>query len=87
MIWTLSRELKLVGFLINICASLLLIGSVLFGKGRPPVKDCITGRQPWQKLWGTTWYDVGNQNINALITSALVIIGSSMQMAADLFDP
>jgi len=87
MIWTLSRELKLAGFSINICASLFLIGGVFFGKGKPPVWDCITGKQPWKELWGTRLYEIGNQNRNALITSALVIIGSSMQMAADLLDP
>lgn len=84
---TLSQELKLIGFFINICASLFLIMKGIFGKGKPSLWDCVTGKKPWKELWGTRLYEIGDLNKNAFIASAFVIIGSSMQMAADLVDP
>jgi len=84
---TLSQLLKLIGFFINICASLFLINSVIFGEGKPSLKDCLTGKKTWNELWVTRLYEFNTMNKNAFITSALVIIGSSMQMVADLLDP
>ena len=84
---TLSQELKLIGFFINICASLFLITKGLFGKGKPSLLDCVTGKKSWSDLWGVRNYEIEDLNNNAFIASAFVIIGSSMQMAADLLDP
>jgi hypothetical protein len=84
---TLGRELKLVGFFINICTSLFLITSVMFGKGKPSLWDCITKKKPWKELWALRFYEIDNLNKNAFIASALVIIGSSLQMAGEIVDP
>ena len=83
----LSQELKLIGFFINICASLFLITKGIFGKGKPSLWNCVTGKEPWSDLWGVRFYEIEDLNKNAFIASAFVIIGSSMQMAADLLDP
>ena len=83
MILLPSKWLKLIGFFINICASLFLIRSVLIGEGKPSLLDFVRRKKPWRELWkeltGTRIYEIGNQNRKALITSALVIIGSSFK--------
>jgi len=84
---TLSRGLKLIGFIMNIGASLYLINSVISGEGRPSIWDCVTRKQPWKQFWATRNYDIENLNKNVFITSAVVIIGSSLQMAGDLLNP
>jgi len=82
-----TKGLKLIGFFINICASLFLINGALFGVGKPSLIDCLTGKKPWRDIWATRFYEFNYTHRNELITSALVIIGSSLQMAADLLDP
>lgn len=84
---TLARGLKLIGFFINICASLFLINSALFGKGKSLFFDCLIGKEPLEKLWPARISEFNYTHRNELITSSLIIIGSSMQMAADLLDP
>ena len=84
---TYSQELSLIGFFINICASLFLIMKAIFGKGKPSLWDCVTGKKPWKELWSVRNYELDELNKNAFIVSALVIIGSSMQMTSSLLDP
>jgi hypothetical protein len=47
--------------------------------------DCITGKNQWEELWATRNYDIDDLNKNVFITSAIVIIGSSLQFTGDLF--
>jgi hypothetical protein len=73
------------GFIMNIGASLYLINSVISGEGKPSIWDCITGKNQWEELWATRNYDIDDLNKNVFITSAIVIIGSSLQFTGDLF--
>jgi hypothetical protein len=86
MILPYGKWLKLIGFIMNIGASLYLINSVINGEGRPSFWDCLTGKKQWEELWGTRNYDLENLNKNVFITSAIVIIGSSLQFTGDLLD-
>jgi hypothetical protein len=87
--------LKLIGFFINIFASIYLIHGILFrGPNNPSVTDFLKGRTETTLLEhiskrskGTTLNDLGYLNNTGLIASAFVIIGSSLQMTGDLLDP
>jgi hypothetical protein len=90
-----SKLLKLIGFLINIGASLYLIHGIFFrGPGRASLLDYLTGetrRKLWEENWSyvaqPTWNDLEKSYRDPFITSLLVILGSSLQMAGDLLDP
>jgi len=80
----LGRYLKLLGFVLNITASLYLISRVLF-RDSASFMDFLRGGE----ITGakTTWGDLLYLNRDMLITSTLVIIGSTLQFTGDLIDP
>jgi hypothetical protein len=85
--WAFGFWLKLFGFLLNISASLYLMTSVLFGKGKPNLWACLWNKELRERLGMASFDDLTKLNKKTLIISPLVIIGSSMQMIADIFDP
>jgi hypothetical protein len=85
--WPLGFGVRLFGFLLNISASLYLMTSVLFGEGKPNLWACLWNKELRQRLDMASFDDLVKLNKKTLIVSPLVIIGSSMQLIADIFDP
>jgi hypothetical protein len=84
----LGRWLKFTGFFINCCASLYLIYVALFvGEVRSTVWDYIHRRVYLDRAWRHLKVSRETNDADVLITSALVIVGSSLQMVGDIFDP
>ena len=83
----LGRWLKLAGFFINICASLYLIYVVIFvGECKPSLWEYLTGKVYIWKVWRDLKVTSGANDRDMVITSLLIIIGSSLQMSGDLLD-
>jgi hypothetical protein len=79
-----GKWLKSIGFFINIFAALYL---VFEGNKLSIFADCVRGKKPWKTFTEYPLSDWIKTRETAIIVSALVIIGSSLQEAGDLIDP
>jgi hypothetical protein len=84
----LGGWLKLLGFGINILSSVYLILRVLRGEFEHSIGEYLRR----EIIWGKVWRDMkltstSIKDRDVVITSFLVVIGSSLQMTGDLLDP